>query len=199
MAKKEGLYFCLAVWGEEYTGLFLDYCLPSQLAEGNLPAIARMLPCIYRIFATPQDAEKILNHWTFVQLRKIMSTEVIQIDAEIGSDPHQTVNIFHETAVLDAREKSEWLVFLTPDNLWANMSFKNLGDILLANNISLQTIYQFYMIVWGHLQVQAAKNIPLGNRVILLPEICCQALLREEIRMKSLNKRSSVIRMYFWM
>ena len=35
----------LPVWGYRFVSQFLEFCLPTLLARGNIPAIAAALPC----------------------------------------------------------------------------------------------------------------------------------------------------------
>ena len=46
-----------AVWGEEFVTLFLDFCIPNQLAPGNLAALPS--GSRYRIFTTAADAQQL--------------------------------------------------------------------------------------------------------------------------------------------
>jgi len=35
------IYFSMVVWGGVFTSFFLEFCLPSLLADRNIPAIAK--------------------------------------------------------------------------------------------------------------------------------------------------------------
>src|SRR5262249_8368684 len=43
-----------AVWGQQYVSNFMNYCLRSLLAPGNLPALGRQGPCV--VFVTTDEA-----------------------------------------------------------------------------------------------------------------------------------------------
>ena len=47
--------FCVVVWGEQFRNYFLQYCLPSLLAPGNIPALAGERPAEYIIATTAED------------------------------------------------------------------------------------------------------------------------------------------------
>ncbi|HXW23550.1 MAG TPA: hypothetical protein VEK73_02295 [Xanthobacteraceae bacterium] len=53
------------VWGEQYVANFMDYCLRSLLAPGNLPAIARQGPCVVVITTDEAGAAAIRRHPAF--------------------------------------------------------------------------------------------------------------------------------------
>lgn len=44
-----------SVWGEQYLGMLLNYCLPSLLAEGNLPALCKERQPIFFIHTNAQS------------------------------------------------------------------------------------------------------------------------------------------------
>jgi len=43
-------HFIMPVWGENYTRLFHDVCLPSLLAPGNIPTVSGSHRCIFHIY-----------------------------------------------------------------------------------------------------------------------------------------------------
>jgi hypothetical protein len=53
------------VWGKQYVGNFLDYCLRSLRAPGNLPAIARQGPTVVLVTTDEAGATAIRRHPAF--------------------------------------------------------------------------------------------------------------------------------------
>ena len=53
------------VWGEQYVGNFMDFCLRSMLAPGNLPGIARQGSCIVLVTTSEAGASAIRRHSAF--------------------------------------------------------------------------------------------------------------------------------------
>ena len=48
----------LPVWGYQHVHRFLDSCLPTLLAPGNIPALAGALPCEFVLLTTREDASR---------------------------------------------------------------------------------------------------------------------------------------------
>ena len=47
----------LPVWGYPFVRQFLEVSLPTLLAPGNLPALAKALPCTFILMTSEEDAE----------------------------------------------------------------------------------------------------------------------------------------------
>jgi len=45
----------LPVWGHRFIRQFLEFCLPTLLAPGNVPALATTLPCCFVIMTSAND------------------------------------------------------------------------------------------------------------------------------------------------
>ena len=48
-------YFVVVLWGERFRNYFLDLCLPTLLAPGNLPALATAQRSKFFIWTRPDD------------------------------------------------------------------------------------------------------------------------------------------------
>jgi hypothetical protein len=79
------------VWGEEHLNLFLNVCLPSLLATGNLPSLAAHPQNRYLVYTCPEDEEKLKGEPTFRRQSKIFPVEVLQIGDET-SQRHCTMS-----------------------------------------------------------------------------------------------------------
>ena len=49
----------LPVWGYRYVRQFLEFSLPTMLAAGNVPALAKALPCTFVLLTSADDAKRI--------------------------------------------------------------------------------------------------------------------------------------------
>jgi hypothetical protein len=56
------------LWGDAYVDRFMDYCVPSLLAEGNLPALAETRRVVHSIVTTERDRRRIGSHPSFARL-----------------------------------------------------------------------------------------------------------------------------------
>jgi len=62
-------------WGERFVDKFMNYCLASLLADGNIPALAHKGAVVLSIVTTEADRDRMTAHPTFARLRK--SAEVV--------------------------------------------------------------------------------------------------------------------------
>ena len=59
------------VWGSDYVAKFMDYCVGSLLARGNVPALARRGHVVHSIVTTERDRQRIVAHPLFAQLSEL--------------------------------------------------------------------------------------------------------------------------------
>jgi hypothetical protein len=78
------------VWGEEFVGQFLEYSLPTLLAPGNLPALARALPTHFVFLTRARDEAAIRAHPACERLAQISTVEFLPIDDLVTSGNHST-------------------------------------------------------------------------------------------------------------
>jgi hypothetical protein len=58
------------VWGEQYVRNFMDFCLRSMLAPGNIPGIAQQGPCVVLVTTDEAGAATIRRHPAFAAVRR---------------------------------------------------------------------------------------------------------------------------------
>ena len=58
------------VWGQPFIDKFMNYCLPSLLAPGNIPALARKRKVVHSIVTTEADRDRIVAHPAFARLKE---------------------------------------------------------------------------------------------------------------------------------
>ena len=116
------------VWGAGHLGLFLNVCLPSLLADGNLPSLAPDPQNRYLIYTRPEDEERLRAAPTFGRLSEIVTVEVILIREKI-TEPHRTMSNCHADSVRRADEVGGAAVFLPPDCVWSENSMAALERI----------------------------------------------------------------------
>jgi hypothetical protein len=62
-------------WGDWHTEMFLQGCLPSLLAEKNLPSMAKILNINYLISTNNSNLTKIQNNFYFKELKKFVNID----------------------------------------------------------------------------------------------------------------------------
>lgn len=127
-----GFHFINVVWGESYTKLFLDVCLPSQLSPRNLKSFEDVDNSVYKIYTTPNDAKIITNHPVYLAMSKIIKTKIKIFNLSeycLKNYKHKAMNYCHQHAILEANQNDCALVFLSPDTIWGDGSFQTLLNL----------------------------------------------------------------------
>lgn len=82
-------HFITPVWGAEYTRLFVDVCLPTLLAPGNIPTLTDVPGSLYQIFTSPEDQRVIEKSVAFRKLTQHIKAEFQPIRARVDSIRNQ--------------------------------------------------------------------------------------------------------------
>ncbi len=105
------------VWGRGYLDLFLNVCIPNQLAPGNIPALPA--GSRYRILTKSIHREEIDAHPNVRALREVIPVDIILIDVlEQGgvlSGAYDLMIACHRQAVADIIEAGAAILFLSAD------------------------------------------------------------------------------------
>jgi hypothetical protein len=134
-APPKAIRLLLPVWGQRYIKQFLNTCLPTLLAPGNLPALAAKLPCEFVFLTSSEDADILRDHPACRYLRSICDVDVQVIDDLITGDNHSTtITLAYARAVKAAGSAmlDTCFFFLISDYLMADGSLANVLDRVLA-------------------------------------------------------------------
>jgi 2-polyprenyl-3-methyl-5-hydroxy-6-metoxy-1,4-benzoquinol methylase len=82
--------FLLPVWGYEYVRQFLEVGLPTLLAPGNVPGVAKALDSEFVILTSIDDEEFIREHPAFRRLQESCSVDIRLIDHLITEGNYST-------------------------------------------------------------------------------------------------------------
>ncbi len=80
----------LPVWGYRFVRQFLESSLPTLLAPGNIPALAKALPCEFVILTSAEDEAFIREHPAFKRLAAVCRTEIRLVDHLITDGNYST-------------------------------------------------------------------------------------------------------------
>jgi len=117
-----GVMVTVVCWGGPGCESLLDFCLPSQLTESQLPAVNSEPDLIYRLYTSDADADRLLHHPSLHALTALVRTEVIAFPSRMlraARSKYEAANWCHQHAVLDANLKGRSLVFISPDSVIA--------------------------------------------------------------------------------
>lgn len=123
------------VWGSTYVGPFLQLTLPSLLADGNIPALAKISDLRFNIFTTSEDSAVIQNH---PSIHRLMSYGPVVVK-DIGSiqkfrrmSHYDLQTHLFGNALADAEKIQAGLLFLAPDVIVANGSLSSIHQMTEA-------------------------------------------------------------------
>jgi hypothetical protein len=124
----------LPVWGQRFVAQFLEFCLPTLLAPGNIPSLARMLPCEMVVMTSAADEEALSRHPLWQQLAGVCSVAIKHIDDLITHGNHSTtITLAYARTVREAGETmlDTCFIFLVSDYLVADGSLRTVLARLL--------------------------------------------------------------------
>src|SRR5262245_16149318 len=116
-----GFRLLTALWGREFSELFLRATARSLLAVGNLPDLSRRHETVYTILTTEVDAGRLQASPVFHSLSASSKVELQMID-ENEFDPavpssHWTI---WRKGIAAAKEKQEFVIYIMPDVVYAS-------------------------------------------------------------------------------
>jgi hypothetical protein len=144
-AEQPCLHVVAVVWGEDYSRLFCNLALRSQLAPGNLPALVSKLDLHYFLYTTQEDALLISEHPAWKELQRIAVTHIELLPKSPTADKFDRVSASHITASNRAARSGAYISFLVPDSLYADGSLGNLftyiekGDVRAVMTLGMRT------------------------------------------------------------
>ncbi len=120
-------YFIVVLWGERFRNYFLDYCLPSLLAPGNIPSLTTRRPSKFLIATVAED-------WTAMQATPIferLERHILPVFIEIPPCPSDKPPVLHTSigykiACEIAYKDKAYVTLMSPDCLFSDGMVANL-------------------------------------------------------------------------
>ena len=150
----------MPVWGYRFVIQFLEFCLPTLLAPGNIPAVAGMLPCRFVLLASEADEPLIRSSAAWHRLERTCAAEIRRIDDLITDGNHSaTITLAFARAVRQAGDAmlDTAFIFLVSDYLVADGSLRSVVERIRSGASG---------VVAGNFQIVAEDAIPLLRRLI---------------------------------
>ena len=148
----------MPVWGYQFVGRFLEFCLPTLLAPNNIPAIARAKPCRFILLSSVADEPVIRSHPAWRKLERHCACEIQSIDDLITQGNHTaTITLAFERALRQSGDamRDTCFIFLMSDYLVADGSLKTVLRTIEAGAGA---------VLAGNFQVVAEDAAPLLRR-----------------------------------
>ena len=124
----KAIQLLVPVWGTPFISQFLRVSLPTLLAPGNLPALAKSLPCKLVFLTSSDDAADLRDHAAVHFLRSVCDVEIRIIDDLITGDNYSTtITLAYARAVRAAGDAmlDTCFFFMISDYIMADGSLAN--------------------------------------------------------------------------
>ena len=125
------------VWGPAYVDKFMNYCLPSLLAKGNIPALSEKGKVVHSIVTTETDRDAIAAHPIFARLSEFAEVVFTCFPEEfLERRQRAQYNFYHFYGLLDhqnvflASALQADLYLLPIDCVYSSDSLKNFSAYL---------------------------------------------------------------------
>jgi hypothetical protein len=123
-------YFIIVLWGERFREYFLEYCVPSLLAPGNLPALSTETPSKFLIATRPEDWAALTSTPIFEVLRRhILPVYIEMPPCPPGRSGYQHMSLGHRAACEIAHRDKAYAAVLTPDCMLSDGSVARLQEL----------------------------------------------------------------------
>ena len=123
-------YFIIVLWGERFREYFLEYCVPSLLSPGNLPALSTETPSKFLIATRPEDWAAMKATPIFQVLSRYVSPLYIEIPScPPGRSGYQHMGLGHRAACELAHRDKAYATVLTPDCMLSDGSVAQLQKL----------------------------------------------------------------------
>lgn len=121
--------FAIPVWGIDYVGMLLEYCLSSLLSSKNIPDVILPDGSALAIITTDADWEIIKNSEVFIDLSKYI--EIVFLPKAVPDDPSAVWNRhLYQSACFDVAisyfQDRGVICFFNPDAIYANGAIPSL-------------------------------------------------------------------------
>jgi Methyltransferase domain len=149
----------LPIWGYDYVRKFLTVALPTWLADGNLPAVSRMLPTEFVFLTSREDELYLRAHPAFNRLCAICETSVHFVDHLItGNNYSTTITLAYAESIRATQEDmlDTCFLLLVSDYIVADGSFRAVVERVRAGRSG---------ILVGNFQVVEEEALPWLTRL----------------------------------
>jgi hypothetical protein len=125
-----GFCFIIVLWGERFCNYFLEYCLPSLLSPGNIPALQTAGPSKFLIATRPEDWERMRATAIFKAMERYITPVFIEIPpCPAGRSGCEHMGIGHKLACEYAYREKAYALVVTPDSMLSDGSIAKLQDL----------------------------------------------------------------------
>lgn len=125
-----GLYFGVVFWGKDFREDFLDYCLSSLLAPGNIPSVTEKTESRFLMCTTRSDWEAMQNHSTFLLLKQHVEPVWLELAPGEGRETKmQMMSRGHRMIAEAMHDRRVWGTYIYPDTVVADGVVSRLQEL----------------------------------------------------------------------
>lgn len=132
MAQENQHHVCvlMGVWGERFINDFLQLSLPSLLAPGNMPALAKQFNVRFVFLTAASDIPVFKTNKNFQTLKSLCEVDFVPMQDLVVSNNHSTtLTLAYDRAIRQTGEQmlNTYFILLNADYIMANGSFEGLA------------------------------------------------------------------------
>jgi hypothetical protein len=124
----------LPVWGEQYTRGFLDFCLPSLLAPGNIPALSKLAPSTLVLLTPARNAVIIKRSPLWGLLLRYCEVRIEPIDDLVSESSSTVLTLAYALAIRQTGQQALHTCFvpLVADYVLSDGSLAKVAERIFA-------------------------------------------------------------------
>jgi hypothetical protein len=132
-ASARPFYFIVILWGERFRNYFLEFCLPSLLSPGNIPALEPSRRSKFLIATRPEDWAAMAGTEIFRTLERHVEPVFVELPpCPPGRTGYQHMGVGHGLTCTMAHRDKAYAVLLTPDCMLSDGSVARLAELARA-------------------------------------------------------------------
>src|SRR5262249_21698976 len=155
LQRPKAVQILLPVWGHGFVRSLLQFCIPTLLAPGNVPLLAKMLPTRFVVLTRSKDRRLIETHSSWRKLAEVCDVEIRAIDDMITRDNHTAcISLAFHRAILDGGACGDGTCFflMNADFLVADGSLTNIARRMMRDGTNA--------VLAGNFQIVAEDAAP---------------------------------------
>jgi len=150
----------IPVWGQNHMRIFLDICIPSLLADNNIPYLVREAQITLILFIKKSEEDIIKSHMSIKKLASVIGVEYHYIDFISGRANHDILSDCHRKGLHLALDRQAYAILPTPDCVFSNNSLRSLHQLVIKG---IKFVHMTYVrlqleLVYSALTLQANDN-----------------------------------------
>jgi len=121
----------VVLWGERFRDDFLDYCLPSLMAPGNVPAISTRQRSKFLIATLPEDWAAMTAASIFQRMARYIEPVFIEIPpCPPGRSGREHMGIGHALVCEQAYREKAYSVHVMPDSMFSDGTLSRAQELV---------------------------------------------------------------------